>query len=531
MVVSASDEASKVGIEILKKGGNAIDAAVATGFALAVTYPTAGNIGGGLYMVIRLANGKITTIDARECAPKAATPDMYQDIVGKVIPNKALYGPIAAGVPGSVDGLLKALQMHGKLKRDVVMKPAIKFARDGFALHPRAANLLKINLKEFEKFPSTMKNFSKNGAAFDAGDVLKQSDLAATLQRISDQGRDGFYRGETAEKIIAEMERGGGIMTREDLQSYAAVTREPIIGEYRGHQIITMGPSTSGGVALVQLLNVLEGYEMKSFGHNSAESINRMVETMKHVYADRSVHLGDPDFISVPVSWLTSKEYAASIREKFIESRSTPSHEIHPGVAPKQEGRHTTHFTVVDKWGNAVAVTTTINSPFGSKCVVDGAGFFLNNEMDDFSLKPGVPNQYGLTGSEANAIAGTKRMLSSMTPTIVAKNGKLVMTVGTPGGSTIITTVMQVIVNVLDHSMPLNEAVRAGRIHHQWLPDELTYEKDALAPEVLRRLQVMGYTMKEIGTSGRVEAITFDAKTKILSGCSDPRGYGSAIGW
>ena len=531
MVVSASREASQAGLDILKKGGNAVDAAVATGFALAVTYPTAGNIGGGLYMVIRLANGKVTTIDARETAPADADRDMYLDERGRVIPNKSLIGPISAGVPGSVDGLLKAHQLFGKMKREALLQPAITLARDGYALHPRAANLMKNHIKEFEKFPSSMNVFTKSGKPYAENELFKQPDLAQTLSLISEKGRDGFYRGATAEKIVDEMKRGKGVISLEDLHRYAAITREPIIGEYRGYQIISMGPSSSGGVALVQLLNVLENYDMKSFGHNSVEAINRMVEVMKYVYADRAEYLGDPDFIDVPVNWLISKEYAALIRDKIVESKPTPSTEINHGAAPKTEGKHTTHFTVVDKWGNAVAVTTTINSPFGSQCVVDGAGFLLNNEMDDFSVKPGTPNQYGLIGSEANSIKGAKRMLSSMTPTIVAKNGKFIMTVGTPGGSTIITTVLQAIMNVIDYGMNIADAVKSSRVHHQWLPDEITYEKDGIAPDVLKRLRLMGYEMKEIGQSGRVEAIFYNQQKKQYEGCSDPRGYGAALGF
>ncbi len=531
MVVSASEEASKAGLEILKKGGNAVDAAVAVGFALAVTYPTAGNIGGGAYIVIRMGNGKTATIDAREAAPMEAHRDMYLDVVGKFLEEKALYGPLSAGVPGTVDGLLKAHRMFGKLKREALLQPAITLAASGYALHPRAANLLKINLKEFERYPSTMKAFTKNGAPYAPGELFRQPELAQTLTAIAKSGRDGFYTGEVAEKIVAAMKKGGGLVTMEDLRRYAAMTRDPIVGEYRGYQILSMGPSSSGGVALVQLLNILEGYDMKALGFNTAESVNLMAEAMKRVYADRAEFLGDPDFTEVPVGWLTSKEYAGLIREGIIEGKPTPSAEIRHGVNPKAEGKHTTHFTVVDKWGNAVAVTTTLNSPFGSKCVVDGTGFLLNNEMDDFSAKPGAPNQYGLVGGEANAIAAGKRMLSSMAPTIVARDGKFFMSAGSPGGSTIITTVLQAIVNVIDHGMNVADALKAPRIHHQWLPDELTYEKEGLAPEVIRRLRLMGYELKEIGQSGRVEAILWNGKKKQYEGCSDPRGYGAALGF
>ena len=530
MVVSASDEASKAGVEILKKGGNAIDAAVAVGFTLAVTYPSAGNIGGGMYMVIRLANGKTTTIDAREAAPNAAHRDMYLDPVGKFLSEKSLIGPLAAGVPGTVDGLLKALSLHGKLKREVVMKPAITLAENGFPLHKRAAALFGSNLKNFERFPSSMNVFSKNGVAYAEKEIWKQPDLAQTLKLIREQGRDGFYKGSVAEKIVAEMKRGGGLITLEDLRRYVSLVYAPVIGKYKGYEVISVAPSSSGGISLVQLLNILEQYDLKKWGHNSFEAVQHITEAIKYVYADRAKYLGDPDFTKVPMAWLTSKEYAASIRAKIIDGKATPSAEIQAGVAPA-EGKHTTHYSVVDKWGNAVSVTTTINSVFGSKCVVDGAGFLLNNEMDDFSAKPGVANQYGLIGSEANAIAPGKRMLSSMTPTILTKDGKLFLLVGTPGGSMIITNVLQTILNVIEFGMNAADAVKAKRFHHQWLPDELEFEKDAFTPDTKKRLHVAGYDLHEVGPICRVEMITIDAKKKILSGCSDPRGYGSAIGY
>lgn len=530
MVVSASDEASKAGVEILKKGGNAIDAAVAVGFTLAVTYPAAGNIGGGMYMVIRLANGKTTTIDAREAAPNAAHRDMYLDPVGKFLQDKSLIGPLAAGVPGTVDGLLKALSLHGKLKREVVMKPAISLAENGFPLHKRAAALFESNLKNFERFPSSMNVFSKSGGAYAEKEVWKQPDLAQTLKLIREQGREGFYKGSVAEKIVAQMKRGGGLITLEDLRRYVSLVYEPVIGTYKGYEVISVAPSSSGGISLVQMLNILEQYDLKKWGHNSFEAVQHITEAIKYVYADRAKYLGDPDFTKVPMAWLTSKEYAASIRAKIIDGKATPSAEIQAGVAPA-EGKHTTHYSVVDKWGNAVSVTTTINSVFGSKCVVDGAGFLLNNEMDDFSAKPGVANQYGLIGSEANAIAPGKRMLSSMTPTILTKDGKLFMLVGTPGGSMIITNVLQTILNVIEFGMNAADAVRAKRFHHQWLPDELEFEKDAFTPDTKKRLHVAGYDLHEVGPICRVEMITIDAKKKILSGCSDPRGYGSAIGY
>lgn len=531
MVVSASEEATKVGVAILKKGGNAIDVAVAVGFALAVTYPAAGNIGGGMYMVIRLSNGKVTTIDARETAPAAAFREMYLNETGKFIQEKSLIGPYSAGVPGSVDGLLKALAMHGKLKRDVVLKPAIKLARDGFPLHPRAAQLFENHVKYFERFPSSMKIFSKNGKPYSAGEIFRQPDLAQTLTLISEQGRDGFYKGAIADRIVDEMKRGAGLITKEDLRRYSAAVREPVIGKYKNYSIISIAPSSSGGVALIQLLNVLENYDFKTWGHNSFESVQHMVEAMKHVYADRAKYLGDPDFVPIPVDWLTSKEYAAQIRGKIISGHATPSSKISHGVSPAKEGTQTTHYSVGDKWGNAVAVTTTINSMFGSKCVVDGAGFLLNNEMDDFSAKPGAANQYGLIGSEANSIAPNKRMLSSMTPTIVTKDGKLFMTVGTPGGSMIMTNVLQVILNVIEYGMNAAEAVTAPRFHHQWLPDEIQYEKDGLTPDVLRRLRLIGYDLKEVSQMCRVETIVYNAKKKQYEACSDPRGYGAALGY
>jgi gamma-glutamyltranspeptidase/glutathione hydrolase len=532
MVVSADEFASRVGIEILKKGGNAVDAAVAVGFTLAVTFPQAGNIGGGGFMVIRMADGRTTTIDFREKAPSAARRDMYLDEQGNFQPTRSQVGHLSAGVPGSVAGLLYALEHFGTRKREHVLQPAIDFAERGFPVSYRLADALKADLQNLSLFPATRKIFTKNGEPFEEGDLLVQKDLAETLKRIKKQGRDGFYKGKTADLIVREMKRGGGLITHDDLESYQAVERPPVRGFYRGYEIISMGPPSSGGVALIQLLNLLEPFDVRSMGFASSRSVSLMVEAMKLVYADRAAFLGDSDFYPVPVQKLISKEYARERRKLLDTTRAVPSSQISHGVIPLPEGSETTHYCVVDRWGNAVSVTTTINSWFGSMVVVEGAGFLLNNEMDDFSAKPGVPNQYGLLGGEANSIQPGKRMLSAMTPTIVVKDDHPFLITGTPGGSTIITTVLQVITNIIDHGMRLQEAIDAPRIHHQWYPDTLLYEKFGLAHDALENLRARGYHLKQReGYQGRAEGILIDRQKGLYFGATDPRGYGAAIGY
>ena len=532
MVVAADPIAANVGLKILKEGGNAVDAAVAVGFALAVTYPGAGNIGGGGFMVMRFADGTVKSLDYRETAPAAAKRDMFLDKSGNFLEQKSTRGHLACGVPGSVAGMMYAQRRYGRLTRAQVMKPAIELAEKGFHLHYRLAEDLERMLPEFSAFRSSKKAFSKNGKPYAEGELFRQKDLAATLKRIRDKGRDGFYTGKTAQLIVAEMKRGGGLITLHDLEEYASVIRDPVRGTYRGYEIISSGPPSSGGVALVQLLNILEGYNLEEYGWNSSKSVHRMVEAMRRVYADRAEFLGDPDFVKIPVAWLTSKKYAEQRRATIDTAKATPSDQISHGIQPPPEKDHTTHYSVVDRFGNCVSVTTTLNDAYGSKVVVTGAGFLLNDEMDDFSAKQGVPNEYGLVGNSANAIAPNKRMLSSMTPTIVLKDGKPFMVIGTPGGSTIMTTVLQVIVNVIDFKMTIQEAIDAPRIHHQWLPDRLMYEERALSQDAIDNLRAMGHSvhMRE-STTGLAEGIMFDRKRGLLLGATDPRGYGEAVGY
>jgi len=527
MVSSADEYASQVGIDILKQGGNAIDAAVAVGFTLAVTYPGAGNIGGGGFMLIHLKDGTNISIDYREKAPVAAYRDMYLDPNGNVIDGLSTVGHLAGGVPGSVAGLLYALEKYGTMSRQDVMKYAIEYAENGFRIHKRLAENLNSQQKDFAKFPSTMEVF---GGKFKEGDLLVQKDLANTLKRISLQGRDGFYKGETADLISAEMQKGYGIVTKYDLETYEAKERAPLTGTYNGYEIISMPPPSSGGICLLYLLNILENYDLKSFGFNNYGKVNILVEAMRRVYADRSKYMGDPDFFSVPVDVLISKKYAQERMNDFSLSKAGNSNDVTPGEILKKESDQTTHYSVVDKDGNLVSTTTTINDNFGSKLVIQGAGFFWNNEMDDFSSKPGFPNFYGLVGSEANAVAPGKRMLSSMTPTIILKNNKPFMVVGSPGGGRIITSVLQTIVNVIDFDMSLADAIDAPRFHHQWLPDEIQMEKNVFDGNMKDDLKGMGYTLKEIPEFGRIDAIMFNADGSFM-GHSDRRGYGKAIGY
>jgi len=527
MVVSASKIASDVGAEILRKGGNAIDAAVATGFALAVTHPTAGNLGGGGFMVIHLENGKNTTIDFREKAPASTHKNIYLDEDGNYDPALSTKGYTSSGVPGSVDGLLYALQKYGTMSPEEVIQPAINLAKNGFPIEYRFAESLNSNLDVFNKYPSTAAIFTNNGKKFNEGDTLYQTDLATTLEMIKLNGREGFYEGKIAEMIAEQSLSGGGYITIEDLKEYKSVERVPIHGFYKGYEIISMGPPSSGGIAVVQTLNVLERFNFSQDDWNSSEYIHTLVEILKRVYADRAEHLGDIDFYPVPIDWLTSKIYSDEIFSKIGES-ATPSSEIKAGIPIPEESEETTHFSVMDKFGNAVSTTVTLNSSYGNKIVVEGAGFLLNNEMDDFSAKPGTPNQFGLIGSEANAIAPGKRMLSSMTPTILLKDNKPFMVIGSPGGSTIITVVLQCILNVVDFNMNISEAVSASKIHHQWLPDEIYYEEYGLSLDVINNLRERGHLINSKRVLGRAEGILFI--DGIFTGATDPRGYGKASG-
>lgn len=531
MVVSAEPLATKVGLTILKKGGNAVDAAVATAFALAVTYPVAGNIGGGGFIVLHLANGENTSIDFREKAPSSAFRDMYLDSLGNFVESLSQEGETSSGVPGSVAGLIYTLEKYGSMKLADVIQPAINLAELGFPLSESNARSFNGYLSTFKKYPSSLKVFSKNGESYREGEIFKQPDLAKTLKLIRDNGRDGFYKGTVADLIVAQMKRSGGFISHQDLENYKAVERNVIEGKYRDHKIISMPPPSSGGIALVELLNILENFSFDRNDWNSSKHIHALVESMKYVYADRSKHLGDPDFYPVPIDKLISKSYAKEIFER-IDGDAKASSEISAGdFSALQESEETTHFSIYDQFGNAVSMTTTINSGYGSGVVVEGAGFLLNNEMDDFSAKPGTPNQFGLLGGEANSILPNKRMLSSMTPTIVLKNDVPYLIVGSPGGSTIITVVLQVVMNCIDFNMDLQTAVNAPRIHHQWFPDEIYYEPYGLNLDAVDNLQLRGHKFGGRRRLGLVEAILIDKENDIIWGATDARGSGLAEGF
>lgn len=529
MVVSAHPLASKVGVEIMKKGGNAIDAAIAVQYALAVVYPTAGNIGGGGFMVIRKADGEVNTLDYREKAPAAAHRDMYLDGNGDVIADLSWLGHLAAGVPGSVNGMFKAHEKYGSLPMKELIQPSIDLAANGFELTEKEAKGLNRVKERFAKY-NTQESLFEEKEEWKAGEKIVMSDLAATLTRIRDNGNAGFYEGETAKLIVEEMNRGNGIMTLQDLKEYEAIWREPILGDYRGYDIISMAPPSSGGIALLQLLESVEKYPLGSYAYHGIEASHLITEAERRVYADRATHLGDKDFYPVPVEGLLQDDYISSRMENFDPKVASSSDSINAGAPMVKESEQTTHFSVVDAEGNAVSVTTTINGGYGACVVVGGAGFILNNEMDDFSSKPGEPNKYGLIGAEANAIEPGKRMLSSMTPTIVAKDGKLFMVTGTPGGSTIITSVFQSIINVIDYGMGMQESVAAPRVHHQWKPNLVFYEEGAFSPEALSKLGEMGHSMQKRGGIGRLDAILVLPDGR-LEGGADPRGDDSAQGF
>ena len=532
MVASRSALASEVGADIMRNGGNAIDAAVATGFALAVTYPAAGNLGGGGFMVIRLSDGRVVTNDHRERAPAGAQRDMYLDASGNVVPGLSTESHLASGVPGSVAGMLDVLEKYGTLPRKTVIAPAIRLAKDGFALNDDLVREFEEDAEQFRKHPGSARVFlKKDGSAYRQGDVFKQPDLAKTLELISAKGKDGFYVGTNADLIAAEMKRGGGLITAKDLADYRSVWREPIKGTYRGYQIYSMAPPSSGGVLLVQMLNMLEPYDLKASGFGSAATIHLMIEAERRAYADRAEYLGDPDFFAVPIAELTAKPYARLRFSDFDATRASVSTSIGPGKIA-HESPQTTHLSVMDAAGNAVAYTTTLNLSFGSKIVVEGAGFLLNNEMDDFSSRENTPNSYGLIGRVANAIEPGKRMLSSMTPTIVVDpDGHVLLATGSPGGSTIITTVLQVIVNVLDHGMDISDAVGVPRFHHQWLPDRVVFEPWGISPDTRKILESRGHTLIPLPWGrGIGDANSVMRSGNDLLGMSDPRNRGGAAG-
>ncbi|HTI59833.1 gamma-glutamyltransferase [Mucilaginibacter sp.] len=529
MVVCAYPDAANAGLEILKKGGDAVDAAVAVQFALTVTHPQAGNIGGGGFMVYRSGRGEVNTLDFREKAPAMASQDMYLDSAGNVIPGKSLSTHAASGVPGSVDGMFEAHRKYGRLKWSELVQPAIDLARNGFKITKRLAGDLNWASKEIKKL-NPDKNYLLKDTTWQEGDILMQEDLAKTLEQIRDKGRDGFYDGIVADEITAEMQSGAGLITMQDLKNYHSVWRKALIGQYRGYKIITMPPPSSGGVALLQLLRSVENYPLTRWGFNSDSTVQLCVEAERRVYADRSKYLGDPDFFKVPVDSLLRPGYNEMRMSSFTWDKATPSSDILPGKIAGYESDQTTHYSIVDRDGNAVSITTTLNGSFGSKIFVKGAGFLLNNEMDDFSSKPGVPNMFGLVGGKANSIQPNKRMLSSMTPTIVEKNGKLFMVVGTPGGATIITSVFQTIMNVIDFKQDMQQAVASKRFHHQWLPDIVNIEQGALDSTVRTKLEQKGYKIVEGGTIGRVDAI-LKTQWGYYEGGADPRGDDTKVGF
>ena len=527
MVASEQGLATQVGADILRQGGNAVDAAVAVGFALAVVLPNAGNIGGGGFMVLHDAkSGGNYSVDFRETAPLKADRDMYLDKDGNVIDGRSLYTHFAVGVPGTVAGMEYALKKWGTMSLAQVIAPAIKLAEKGFVVGPMLASTLKEEKDNLGKWPQSKAIFFKNGEPLQEGDLLVQKDLANSLKLIAKQGAKAFYEGDIAKKIVAEMEKNQGLITLEDLKGYKVVERKPIEGEYRGYKVVTMPPPSSGGVHLV---HILERYPMADYGVNSAKSIHYLAEAMKLAYADRSEYLGDPDFVKIPVTGLISKKYADELAQGISESKVKAASEIKPGKPQPYESDQTAHFSVMDKHGNAVAVTYTLNFNFGSGIVAEGTGILLNDEMDDFSAKPGVPNAFGLIGGEANAIAPQKRPLSSMTPTLVMKDNKPWLVTGSPGGARIITTVLQSIVNTIDHKMNPAEAIVTPRVHHQWLPDELRIE-EGLSPDTLSLLKAQGYNIKEKAPMGRVQII--QATENGFYGYSDPRNpEGKTIGY
>jgi gamma-glutamyltranspeptidase/glutathione hydrolase len=523
MVASQEALATEIGVDVLERGGNAVDAAVAVGFALAVTLPQAGNLGGGGFMLVHLAqSGETVAIDYREKAPGRASRDMFLDAAGEADPQKSRSGGLAVGVPGTVAGLALALERYGTMELADVMAPAIGLAERGMTVTADLSDSLKANAEELRKWPSSAKIFFKAGGAYyEPGDRLVQGDLAKSLRAISEGGPDAFYKGEIARLIADEVARSGGLITTQDLAAYEAEVRKPVRGDYRGHEIISMPPPSSGGVHIVQILNILEAFPLGYLGHNSAETIHLMAEAMKLAYADRSEFLGDSDFVEVPVAGLTAQGYADALRKTISANRSTPSATIKPNDPMPFESEQTTHFSVVDKDGNAVANTYTINFSYGTGLVAEGTGILLNNEMDDFSAKPGVPNAYGLIGGDANAVEPGKRPLSSMSPTIVLKDGRVFLVTGSPGGSRIITTVLQVILNVIDHGMNIAEASAAPRIHHQWLPDELRIE-EGISADTIRLLEAKGHTVTLQPVMGSTQSI-MRREDGLLFGASDPR--------
>ena len=533
MVVSLNENASAAGIKILQKGGNAVDAAVAVGFALAVTSPENGNLGGGGFMIGATSNGEIFSQDHREKAPLKSTKDMFLDKDGLVIPGMSLKSRASSGVPGTVHGLLSAWSDHGSgnIRLQQLLAPAIKLADKGYILSKRRADFYNYYKNIFLQNTAAAKIFiRRDGRPWEQGDLFVQKDLAKTLKRISKSGIDGFYKGITAKLIVKEMERGNGLISEHDLRQYKPVYREPVIGSFKDIEIISMGPPSSGGLLLIHMLNALENFQIDTLGWNSTDYIHLLTEVAKRAYADRAQHLGDPDFWNNPRDLFLSKAYAKNRIATISMKKHTPSNEVYPGAYKDDESDETTHYSVVDMQGNAVAITSTLNQNFGNKHIVAGAGFFLNNEMDDFSVKPGTPNYWGLVGDKANAIEPNKRPLSSMTPTILMYEGIPIMTIGSPGGSKIITTVLQCILNVLVHDMNIKEAVCAPRIHHQWLPENTIFiEPDGINKDVIKNLQLRGHVVKTYGYMGVANGIIISDDG--FYGGGDCRDETSALGY
>ena len=539
MVVSAQHLATRVGVDVLKDGGNAVDAAVAVGYALAVVYPAAGNLGGGGFMTIQLADGRKTFFDFREKAPLAASANMYLDKDGNVIKGASTNGHLAVGVPGTVSGMELALAKYGTMKRAALIAPAIKYAQDGFVLDQSDVDMLVTATEDFRQDAATGAIFLNNGAAFAPGQKLVQKDLAATLKLISDKGEEGFYKGSVGAAIVASSQAGKGIITQADLDQYKTREMAPVECNYRGYGVVSAPPPSSGGVVICEILNILEGYPLKELGFRSAQSVHYQIEAMRHAYVDRNSYLGDPDFVKNPLARLLDKNYAAQIRAVIDPAKAGVSKDIKPGVTP-HEGSNTTHYSIVDKWGNAVSVTYTLNDWFGAKVTAAKTGVILNNEMDDFTAKIGVPNLYGLVQGGANAIAPGKRPLSSMSPTIVTQDGKPVMVLGTPGGSRIITAVLHTIINVIDYGMNVQEAVDAPKFHQQWLPDLTNVEAFALSPDTRKILEGMGQKLGNPQPANHLAAILVGAPSlggKPVGkyryyGANDPRrNSGLALGY
>lgn len=539
MVVAAQHLATRVGVDVLKDGGTAVDAAVAVGYALAVVYPAAGNLGGGGFMTIQFADGRKTFLDFREKAPLAATANMYLDKEGNVVKGASTLGHLAVGVPGTVSGLEYALAKYGTMKRAALIAPAIKYAQDGFVLEQGDVDMFLTATADFRKDAASAAIFLHNGEPFAAGQRLVQSDLAATLKLISEKGEEGFYKGSVGAAIVASSQAGKGIITQADLDQYKTRELKPVECNYRGYGVVSAPPPSSGGVVICEILNILEGYPLKELGFRSAQAVHYQIEAMRHAYVDRNSYLGDPDFVNNPLDRLLDKAYASRIRAAIDPSKAGVSKDIKPGVAP-HEGSNTTHYSIVDKFGNAVSVTYTLNDWFGAKVTAATTGVLLNNEMDDFTSKIGVPNLYGLVQGEANAIQPGKRPLSSMSPTIVTKDGKPVMVVGTPGGSRIITAVLHTIINVIDYGMNVQEAVDAPKFHQQWLPETTNVENFALSPDTRKILEGMGHKLGNPQPANHLAAILVGAPTlggkpigkNRFFGANDPRrNTGLALGY